>query len=86
MLWTIFSRLENGSGPPRVSGRMPFQEISKFECSKMHIVLNQNSLSLSHFTDFTGYVVFIITSFLAYVESADQCLLNCKVLSWGHNE
>ena len=36
---------------------------------------------LSHFTDFTGYVVFIITSFLAGVESADQCLLNSKVLS-----
>ena len=32
-------------------------------------------------TDFTGYVLFIITSFLAGVESADQCLLNCKVLS-----
>ena len=36
---------------------------------------------LGHFTDFTGYVVFIITSFLAGVESADQCLLNSKVLS-----
>ena len=36
---------------------------------------------MSHFTDFTGYVVFIITSFLAGVESADQCLLNSKVLS-----
>ena len=36
---------------------------------------------MSHFTDFTGYVVFIITSFLAGVESADQCLLNPKVLS-----
>ena len=35
----------------------------------------------AHFTDFTGYVVFIITSFLAGVESADQCLLNSKVLS-----
>ena len=34
-----------------------------------------------HFTDFTGYVLFIITSFLAGVESADQCLLNSKVLS-----
>ena len=33
-------------------------------------------------TDFTGYVVFIITSFLAGVESADQCLLNSKVLSY----
>ena len=44
---------------------------------------------LSHFTDFTGYVVFIITSFLAGVESGDQCLLNSKVLSCffgGHNE
>ena len=41
---------------------------------------------LSHFTDFTGYVLFIITSFLAGVESTDQCLLNSKVLSWGHNE
>ena len=30
---------------------------------------------------FTGYVLFIITSFLASVESADQCLLNSKVLS-----
>ena len=29
----------------------------------------------------TGYVLFIITSFLAGVESADQCLLNSKVLS-----
>ena len=36
---------------------------------------------LSHFTDFTGYVLFIITSFLAGVESADQSLLNSKVLS-----
>ena len=36
---------------------------------------------LSHFTDFTGYVLFIITSFLAGVESTDQCLLNSKVLS-----
>ena len=36
---------------------------------------------LSHFTDFTGYVIFIITSFLAGVESADQCLLNSKILS-----
>ena len=34
-----------------------------------------------HFTDFTGYVLFIITSFLAGVESTDQCLLNSKVLS-----
>ena len=30
---------------------------------------------------FTGYVVFIITSFLAGVESGDQCLLNSNVLS-----
>ena len=30
---------------------------------------------------FTGYIVFIITSFLASVESGDQCLLNSKVLS-----
>ena len=36
---------------------------------------------MSHFTDFTGYVLFIITSFLAGVESTDQCLLNSKVLS-----
>ena len=36
---------------------------------------------MSHFTNFTGYVLFIITSFLASVESADQCLLNSKVLS-----
>ena len=36
---------------------------------------------MSHFTDFTGYVVFIITSFLAGVESPDQCLRNSKVLS-----
>ena len=36
---------------------------------------------MSHFTDFTGYVVFIITSFLAGVESANQYLLNSKVLS-----
>ena len=36
---------------------------------------------LSHFTYFTGYVLFIITSFLAGVESTDQCLLNSKVLS-----
>ena len=28
---------------------------------------------------FTGYVVFIITSFLVGVESGDQCLLNLKV-------
>ena len=33
------------------------------------------------FTDFTGYVLFIIASFLARVESADRCLLNSKVLS-----
>ena len=37
---------------------------------------------MSHFTDFTGYVLFIITSFLASVESTDQCLLNSKVLSY----
>ena len=36
---------------------------------------------MSHFTDFTGHVLFIITSFLAGVESTDQCLLNSKVLS-----
>ena len=36
---------------------------------------------VSHFTDFTGNVLFIITSFLVGVESADQCLLNSKVLS-----
>ena len=30
---------------------------------------------------FTGCVVFIITSFLASVESGDQCLLSSKVLS-----
>ena len=30
---------------------------------------------------FTGYVLFIITSFLAGVESANQCLLNSNVLS-----
>ena len=34
-----------------------------------------------HFTDFTGHVLFIITSFLAGVESTDQCLLKSKVLS-----
>ena len=34
-----------------------------------------------HFTDFTGYALFIITSFLASVESTDQCLLKSKVLS-----
>ena len=40
-----------------------------------------------HFTDFTGYVLFIVTSFLAGVESADQCLLNSFILIfWGHNE
>ena len=40
-------------------------------------------------TDFTGYVLFIITSFLAGVESTDQCLLNFKIFIlffWGHNE
>ena len=36
---------------------------------------------MSHFTNFTGYVLFIFTSFLAGVESADQCLLNSKVSS-----
>ena len=36
---------------------------------------------MSHFTNFTGYVLFITTSFLASVESTDQCLLNSKVLS-----
>ena len=36
---------------------------------------------MSHFTNVTGYVVFIITSFLADVESADQCLPHSKVLS-----
>ena len=35
---------------------------------------------MSLFTEFTGYVVFIITSFLADVESADQCLLNSFIL------
>ena len=30
---------------------------------------------------FYWYALFIITSFLASVESADQCLLNSKVLS-----
>ena len=30
---------------------------------------------------FTGYVVFITTSFLAGVESGDQCLLSSEVLS-----
>ena len=30
---------------------------------------------------FTGYVVFIITSFIAGAESGDQCLNNSKVLS-----
>ena len=35
---------------------------------------------MSHLTDFTGYVLFIITSFLASVEFAYQCLLNSKVL------
>ena len=33
------------------------------------------------FVDFTGYVLFISTSFLAGVESTDQCLFNSKVLS-----
>ena len=37
--------------------------------------------SNNRLTDFTGYVLFIITSFLAGVESTDQCLLNSKVLS-----
>ena len=44
---------------------------------------------MSHFTDFTGYVVFIITSFLAGAESADQCLPNSKsfiLFFWRHNE
>ena len=31
--------------------------------------------------NFTEYVVFIIASFLSIVGSADQCLLNSKVLS-----
>ena len=34
-----------------------------------------------HFLIITGYVVFIITSFLAGVKSEDQCLLNFKILS-----
>ena len=34
-----------------------------------------------YYDDFTGYVLFIITSFLAGVESTDQCLLNSEVLS-----
>ena len=38
--------------------------------------------NLSHFIDFTGYVLFIITSFLPGVESTDQCLFNSKVLSF----
>ena len=37
---------------------------------------------------FTGYVVFIIISFLAGVESGDQCLhtLRFILFFWGHNE
>ena len=37
---------------------------------------------LWHFTDFIGFVVSIITSFSASVESADQCLLNSEILSY----
>ena len=33
------------------------------------------------FYQFTGYAVFIITSFLAGVESGDKCLFNSEVLS-----
>ena len=29
---------------------------------------------------FTGYVVFITTSFLSGIESGDQCLLNSEIL------
>ena len=36
---------------------------------------------LLHFTNFSGHVVFIITSYLASVESRDQCLLSSEVLS-----
>ena len=39
-----------------------------------------SKLVMSHFTDFTGDVVFIIISFFDSVESTDQCLLNSKVL------
>ena len=47
--------------------------------SSIHLVIiTTDFVGLS---DFTGYVVFIITSFLAGVESADQCWLSSKVLS-----
>ena len=41
--------------------------------------ISHNSMQL--LIIFTGYVVFVITLFLAGIESGDQCLLNSKVLS-----
>ena len=44
-------------------------------------VLYRLVLVFLKFSSIQGIVLFIITSFLAGVESADRCLLNSKVLS-----
>ena len=54
--------------------------IGWFDSSQQHTFVN-NYHRFCRTYRFTGYVVFIITSFLAGVESEDQCLLNSKVLS-----
>ena len=47
----------------------------------IHLLIITTDFVALYSFNFTGYVVFIITSFLADVESADQCFLNSKVLS-----
>ena len=47
--------------------------------NSIHLLIITTDFVALHW--FTGYVVFIITSFLADVESRDQCLLSPKVLS-----
>ena len=47
--------------------------------SSIHLLIT--TIDFVTLYQFTGYVIFIITSCLASVESGDQCLLNSEVLS-----
>ena len=68
-------------------GHLVVLSVGPISHNSIHLlIITKDSVALSWFT---GYVVFIITSFLAGVESGDQCLLNSELLSCfsgGHVE
>ena len=74
--------LKMGDFVPLFLVRFPYNYLRQNERFKLYVIREiVNYLLIIHLLYFTGYVLFIITSFLAGVESTDQCLLNSKVLS-----